>query len=181
MNGTQRFTRWPCERDRACATITKEMLTASLCRLAFATVLLGSVANGTAKPVEPKPTKPSCPLKCPDGFRLVLYTWELHPERTVYDEAGQEMVPQDGVWKVSCAIRCEQKIEGEPSKLHNDKTQLCDSGQEPAPYVGPWRITSKWVKECAALFPDACGMTCHPIKKPAPPKKKSDGKRSKKK
>lgn len=170
-----------CGKHRTCATITKEMSTALLRRLAFALVLLGSVPSGTAKPAEPKPFKPSCSLSCPDGFRLVLYTWELHPERTIYDENGQEMVSQDGVWKVSCSVRCEQKSESGQVQLHNDKRLLCDSGQEPAPYVGPWRITSKWVKECAALFPDACGMTCYPVRKPPPPKKQSGGKRSKKK
>ncbi|HND08972.1 MAG TPA: hypothetical protein PKI49_06260 [Pseudomonadota bacterium] len=128
---------------------------------------------------EPKPTRPICPLKCPDGFHAALYTWELHPERTVYDETGKENVPDDGIWKVSCAVRCELK-EGEKVTVKEEKKDLCDSGGEPAPYVGPWRITGKWVRECAALFPDACGMSCYPKKLPPPPKKKPGAKRKKK-
>ncbi len=153
---------------------------AHLRRFAMAAVLLLSPPVVTAKS-EPKPTTPTCLLKCPEGFHPTLYTWELHPERTVYDENGQETVPVDGVWKVSCAIRCEQKVEGAPSKVHTDKTALCNGGAEPAPFSGPWRITGKWVRECAAIQPDTCGFHCYPIKKPPPPKKKPDGKRGKKK
>ncbi len=149
-------------------------------RLSLISALAVFAAPSVLAKNEPKPQKPACPLTCPDGYRAALYTWELHPERTVYDENGQEYVPPDGVWKVSCAVRCELK-EGEQVKVQNPSKPLCDSGGEPAPYVGPWRITSKWVRECAALFPDGCGMSCYPIKKPPPPKKKPVGKSKKKK
>lgn len=154
-------------------------------RLSLVSAVTLFVATTVLAKNEPKraaaqrPTTPVCPLKCPDGYRVAIYTWELHPERTVYDETGQENVPPDGVWKVSCAVRCELK-EGEQLKVQNDSRPLCDSGGEPAPYVGPWRITGKWVRECAALFPDGCGMSCYPIKKPPPPKKKPVGKPKKK-
>ena len=147
--------------------------------MSLLSVLLLWSATAVDAKNEPKAQKPVCPLKCPDGYHPALYTWELHPERTVYDENGKEYVPDDGVWKISCAVRCEFK-EGEKTTVKEEQKPLCDSGGEPAPYVGPWRITGKWVRECAALFPDGCGLSCYPIKKPPPPKKKPAGKTKKK-
>jgi hypothetical protein len=135
----------------------------------------------TAKAM-PKATRPPCPLKCEEGFRPI-YTFFLHPKHTVYDENGKEMVPEDGLWEVSCALRCE-KNEGQHNEhliVKDQKTALCTSGAEPAPYTGPWRITDKWTRECAAIYPDGCGLSCYPIKPPPVPQKakgqKSAGKK----
>jgi hypothetical protein len=124
-----------------------------LAKVLIAAVLLLSPPAVTAKNVpkattksEPKATTPICSIKCPEGYRAALFTWELHPERTGYDETGVEIVPADGVWKVSCAARCELKVEGEPTKVTTEKKEVCDSGGEPGPFTGPWRITGKWVR-----------------------------------
>ena len=161
-----------------------------LAKVLIAAVLLLSPPAVTAKNVpkattksEPKATTPICSIKCPEGYRAALFTWELHPERTGYDETGVEIVPADGVWKVSCAARCELKVEGEPTKVTTEKKEVCDSGGEPGPFTGPWRITGKWVRECAAIYDDGCGLHCYPIKSkkpPPPPKKKPAGKGKKK-
>jgi hypothetical protein len=146
----------------------------------MAAVLLLSPPLVTAKD-EPKPTKPTCSVKCPEGYRAALFKWELRPERTVYDEAGVEMVAVDGIWTITCWARCELKVEGEPIKIvETDKKQICKGGAEPIPYVGPWRRLEKWDRDCAAIYDDACGFTCYPIKKPPPPKKKPPGKAKKK-
>jgi hypothetical protein len=125
----------------------------------------------TAKNAKLRSTSPPCPLSCPPGLQVSVYSWELHPDRTIYDEKGQKQVAPDAVWKVSCKLRCEYHEVNEETKSWDGQKEVCDSGAEPAPYVGPWRITGEYTRECAARTSDGCKMQCYEIKKPPPPGK----------
>lgn len=127
------------------------------------TVLAPGQARGKGRPPS---TTPACPLRCPPGYQVALYTWELHPERTIYDEQGKVQVPPEGPWKVSCALRCELRDPNQETKVWEDKKVLCSSGGEPAPYTGPWRITGPLVRECAARENNGCGLHCYAIRPP---------------
>lgn len=123
----------------------------------------------TAKPTG-HATSPVCPLQCPAGYQVSVYTWELHPEHTVYDETGQKKVADDSLWPVSCALKCEQHAPNTETKEWKDSKLLCKSGAEPGPFKGPWRQLGPWNKECAALAKDGCQMHCYPppvAKRPA--------------
>lgn len=122
-----------------------------------------AVANGG----RPRATSPACPLKCPAGYQVAAYTWELHAERTNYDEKGQAKVADDSLWPVTCSLRCEQHAFNQETKLVNSTRELCKSGAEPAPYRGPWRIVGPFSRQCASLTADGCGMQCY-APRPAP-------------
>lgn len=133
--------------------------------LALALLTVGLPATlGTAVSANVPSTTPACPLHCPPGFQVALYTWEIHPEHTIYDESGQIQVSPDKGWNVSCALRCEQHAVNEETKIWSDKKELCRSGAEPGPYRGPWRITGQFTRECAARAGTDCGMHCYPIR-----------------
>lgn len=154
------------------------MRTRKLLALGLLTVAVTvPVSLETAMSARVPSTTPVCPLHCPPGFQVALYTWELHPERTIYDEAGKMQVPPDGVWKVSCALRCEQHAVNQETKIWKDAKELCRSGAEPGPYRGPWRITGQFVRECAARASTDCGMHCYPIQV-AKPNRKGSGKKA---
>lgn len=124
------------------------------------------------KPAPLRSTSPSCALSCPEGYHVTHYTWELHPERTIYDEKGNHVVPPDGVWAVKCALRCEQHQVNTPTKVFTADKALCRSGAEPAPYTGPWRLTGQFQRECASLQNNGCGLRCYEIRLPKPVKAK---------
>jgi hypothetical protein len=116
----------------------------------------------------PPSTQPPCPLRCPAGYSVVAYSWALQPERTIYDEQGQAKVPPDGVWEVSCSLRCEQHSPNTETKTWTDKKPLCKSGGEPSPYSGPWRITGPFSRVCDARENNGCGMHCYAVRTPKP-------------
>lgn len=153
----------------------KRLLVGALVLLGIPAPLGWSKAATAKKPAPLRSTSPSCPLRCPEGYRVAHYSWELHAERTIYDEKGNQIVPPDGVWTVKCALRCEQHAVNEPTKVHTADAPLCRSGAEPAPYTGPWRITGQFVRECASLQADGCGLRCYEIRLPKPPKKPKRG------
>lgn len=111
-------------------------------------------------------TKPPCPLRCPAGYAVVAYSWTLAPERTIYDEKGQAQVPPDGIWEVSCSLRCEQHAPNTETKTWKDTKLLCKSGAEPGPYTGPWRITGPFNRVCDARENNGCGMNCYAVRTP---------------
>ena len=119
-----------------------------------------------AKDGRPRSTSPSCPLKCPAGYQVKAYTWELHPERTNYDEQGKVKIAEDSLWPITCALRCEQHAFNQESKVWNATKELCKSGAEPSPYHGPWRNSGQFGKECASLTPDGCTMQCYAVRRP---------------
>jgi hypothetical protein len=131
-----------------------------------------AIKSADAKGGRPRSTSPACPLKCPAGFQDALYSWELHPEHTAYDDQGKTIVPPDSVWRVSCSLKCEQHAVNKPTKSWSENQVLCRSGGEPAPYRGPWRIVGQFTRECAARANNGCGMQCYEIRTPPPPKKK---------
>ncbi len=116
-----------------------------------------------AKNVRLKSTSPACSLQCPQGYVVAVYSWELHPDRTVYDEQGKAQVAPDAVWRVSCALRCEQRAVNVETKVWKDSKLLCASGAEPGPYRGPWRITGQFSRVCDATSNSGCGMQCYAI------------------
>ena len=125
----------------------------------------------------PPSTQPACPLRCPAGYTVVAYSWTLQPERTSYDEQGKAQVPPDGVWDVTCALRCEQHAANEETKFWKDSKPLCRSGGEPAPYSGPWRITGPFTRVCDARESNGCGMHCYAIRTPKPGRGKKPARR----
>jgi hypothetical protein len=114
-----------------------------------------------AKGVRLKSTSPVCPLVCPKDYVPALFTWELHPGRTIYDEQGNTKVAPDAVWPVSCMLRCEHRVFNEETKVWNDKKLLCNAAAEPAPYRGPWRHSGQFGMECASTYKNGCGMQCY--------------------
>lgn len=126
----------------------------------------------TAKGGRPRSTMPPCPLKCPAGFSSPIYAWELHPEKTVYDDAGKTVVPPDAPWQVSCTLKCSQSAVNQPTKTNSQNAVICHSGGEPSPYVGPWRIVGQFSRECGSREAKGCTMHCYELKKPKPEKKK---------
>jgi hypothetical protein len=128
--------------------------------------------TATAKGGRGKSTTPVCPLKCPDGYQVAVFSWELHPERTIYDETGQVQIAPDSLWPITCALRCEQHAVNTETKVWKDSKELCKSGGEPSPYRGPWRNSGQFGKECAATAKDGCGMHCYAI----PPSRKNSAK-----
>jgi hypothetical protein len=140
----------------------------------FVAAILASLPAqlATAKAGRPHSTTPSCPLKCPAGYADALYSWELHPERTVYDDAGKTIVPPDATWQVTCALKCQQVAVNKKTLSNSQTKVLCRSGAEPGPFRGPWRITGQFARECSSREAGGCGMHCYDIKKPKPEKKK---------
>ena len=108
----------------------------------------------------PRSTSPTCPIQCPQGFAVKVYTWEVKPERTIYDDLGKAQVAEDSPWPVSCELRCEQHAANQPTKEWKESKVLCKSGAEPKPYRGPWRNFGPFGKQCAATAKDGCGMQC---------------------
>ena len=114
----------------------------------------------------------SCPLHCPAGLDVLAYAWEVHPERTVYDDSGKPLIPPESAWLVTCYLRCEHHEVGKETKeWKSDKKTVCTSGGEPGPFSGPWRITSQFTRECDSRESNGCGMRCRPLRAPKPPKK----------
>lgn len=149
----------------------------TLMRTGIALFLAGILASlpaqlATAKGGRPRSTTPPCPLKCPAGFSSPLYSWELHPERTVYDDAGKTIVPPEAPWQVSCALKCTQAVVNQPTKTSSQNAVVCHSGGEPSPYTGPWRIIGQFARECSSREAKGCSMHCYELKKPKPEKKK---------
>jgi len=125
----------------------------------------------TAKDSRPPSRSPVCPLKCPPDYQVNVYTWELHPERTVYDEQGKAQIAGDSLWPVSCALRCEQHAPNQPTKEWKDTKELCKSGGEPSPYRGPWRNVGPFGKQCASTANNGCGMQCYAVRAAKPARK----------
>lgn len=144
------------------------LLLSALCAAALAAPL------ATAKDAKRRGTSLPCPLSCPSGLQITLYSWELHPDRIIYDERGQKQVAPDAVWKVSCKLRCEHHEVNQDTKVWDGQKEVCESGAEPAPYVGPWRITGEHTRECAARANDGCKITCYELPKT---RKDNQGKR----
>jgi len=140
-------------------------------------LLLGSLVAAaptplaTASNAKPRATSPVCALQCPAGFQVAVYTWEVHPERTIYDDLGKAKVAEDSLWPISCELRCEQHAPNAPTKEWKQKKDLCKSGAEPAPYRGPWRNFGPFGKQCAATAKDGCGMQCYAVRVVKPGKK----------
>lgn len=125
-------------------------------------------SQGSAKDARPRSTTPSCSLKCPAGYQVKAYTWELHPERTNYDEQGKIQIAEDSLWPIMCALRCELHVVNQEPKVWNGQKEVCKSGADPGPYRGPWRNAGQFGKECASLTSDGCGMHCYAVRRPPP-------------
>ncbi len=136
----------------------------------------GPAPVATAKESLPRSTMPVCPLKCPDGMAVSVYQWELHPERTNYDETGKTKIAEDSLWPIVCKLKCEQHAPNVETKVWNDEKLLCKSGREPSPYKGPWRNSGQFGKECASVTKDGCSMHCYAVPKPARGKGKTSAK-----
>lgn len=135
-------------------------------------VVIAPTLPAGAKPALPRSTTPACPLKCPDGYAVAVYTWELHPERTNYDETGKTQIAPDSLWPITCKLRCEQHAPNQETKEWKDEKLLCSSGRDPGPYTGPWRNSGPFGKECASMTSNGCLMHCYAV----PPAKKPRGK-----
>lgn len=145
--------------------------------LLFCGSILAAVfaAPAAAKDSRPRSTSPTCPLKCPAGYQVKAYTWELHPERTNYDEQGKTKIADDSLWPITCALSCEQHAPNQETKVWNGTKELCKSGADPAPYRGPWRNSGPFGKQCASLTGDGCAMQCYAVRVPPPARKGSKG------
>lgn len=132
------------------------------------------------KKAQPQSRSGACALQCPQGHVVVHYTWEIHPERMIYDDDGKPQIPPEAPWLVSCVLRCEQRAINQPTKEWKADKVVCSSGGEPKPYTGPWRITGQFTRECSATARDGCGLKCHPIRAPKPAGKEARGKPAKK-
>lgn len=158
-----------CRNGRALfATLIFRMKTLTLLVLG-ALLATAPTPLANANPPRGRSTSPICPLQCPQGFQVQVYTWEVHPERTIYDDLGKAQIAPDSPWPVSCTLRCEQHVDNQPAKEWKDTKVLCSSGGEPSPYRGPWRNSGPWGKQCAATAKNGCGMQCYPVRvaKPA--------------
>jgi hypothetical protein len=130
----------------------------------------------TADNAKAKSTSPACPLQCPADFKVKAYSWELHPERTIYDDLGKPKVAEDSLWPVSCELFCEQHAPNAPTKEWKQSKELCKSGAEPKTTTGLWRNKGPWGKLCESTAKDGCGMQCYAVKVVKPTGKKPRGK-----